>query len=202
MPPPGFYSLSGSAMFKAISPSLRPRSALLWSLVCQSPPSDNKRSGDGDRGFTMFEVLIALMISFLFLTGTLNAMVMATVMRVKAERQAQAGYWIKEDLERVRALADSYKDQSGCPTGVGTAFRDANNSGDANLDNNGLASLPAPANRTILGRTASLTRTPTVSGNVLQLNYIVRNIEITDTNKSILASLYTEVLPAAALTCP
>ncbi|MCT0254916.1 MULTISPECIES: hypothetical protein [unclassified Synechocystis] len=176
-------------MSKAIFPQSFGHTRSLLSLTRQSV----------SQGFTMFEVLIALMISFLFLTGTLNAMVMATMMRVRAERQAQAGYWIKEDLERVRALAANFNPSTnnGCSTStVGEAFR---TNSTANV---GLASLTAPANRPILGRTASLTRTATAVGNVLQLTYTVRNTEITDTNKNILASLYTEVLPAAALTCP
>ncbi|WP_228015236.1 type IV pilus modification PilV family protein [Synechocystis salina] len=195
-------------MFKAISPSFRPRSALLWSLVFHSPPSDNKSSGDGDgdRGFTMFEVLIALMISFLFLTGTLNAMVMATVMRVKAERQAQAGYWIKEDLERVRALAANFNPSTnnGCSDStVGAKFNTASaaNSGLGNANN----PETTTSARTILGRNASLSRTTTGANNVLQLTYTVIDTEIVNTledpDKNVIASLYTEVLPAAALTC-
>jgi hypothetical protein len=90
---------------------------------------------------------------------------------------------------------------NGCPTGVGAAFRDANNSADADPTNNGLASLPAPGNRTILGRTASLTRNAipsTTSPNVLTINYTVAT---TTTPTQELARVYTEVLPAAALGC-
>lgn len=181
-------------MFNAIFPQSFNRSSLLLKLARQS----------GDQGFTMFEVLIALMISFLFLTGTLNSMVIATAMRVRAERQAQAGYWIKEDLERVRALAAGYTDNTGCPSGVGAAFS-VGSTADSGLNN-----LTDPAttttNRSILGRDARLTRIATASDNVLELEYLVENTEITDTpeNRSsrILASLYTEVLPTAALSCP
>ncbi|WP_242018142.1 prepilin-type N-terminal cleavage/methylation domain-containing protein [Synechocystis sp. FACHB-383] len=189
-------------MFNAISPSFRPRSALLWNLIRQSPSAHHKSDSDGDRGFTMFEVLIALMISFLFLTGTLNAMVMATVMRVKAERQAEAGYWIREDLERVRALAANFNPaaNNGCSDStVGAKFNTAS------AANSGLANSTNPATTTntrqILGRNASLSRNTTGANNVLQITYTVRNTEITDADKNVLASLYTEVLPAAALTC-
>ncbi|MBE9176418.1 prepilin-type N-terminal cleavage/methylation domain-containing protein [Synechocystis salina LEGE 06155] len=196
MPPLGFYSSSGLAMSKSISHRFRPHSALLWNLVRQFPSPHDKSDGDGDRGFTMFEVLIALMISFLFLTGTLNAMVMATVMRVKAERQAQAGYWIKEDLERIRSDADAFSDISNCPN-VGTNYVTTGTM----AANDGIPPM-VTSTKTILGRNATMTRTVTASGNVVTLNYIVRNTEITDVNKNILASLYTEVLPAAALNCP
>jgi prepilin-type N-terminal cleavage/methylation domain-containing protein len=152
------------------------------------------------QGFTMFEVLIALMISFLFLTGTLNAMVMATVMRVRAERQAQAGYWIKEDLERVRSDAAAFSDTSNCtntPPNVGVDYAVSGTMAAAD----GIPSMVA-STKTILGRNATMTRQVAANGNVISLTYTVRNTEITDTNKNILASLYTEVLPAAALSCP
>ncbi|UOO10538.1 MULTISPECIES: type II secretion system protein J [unclassified Synechocystis] len=180
-------------MFKAIFPRYSVGDRRLLESVRHS----------AQQGFTMFEVLIALMISFLFLTGTLNAMVMATVMRVKAEREAQAGYWIKEDLEQVRALAANFNPATGngCPTSVGETFRDANNSADADPNNDGLASLPVPANKSIVGVTAAITRTPGVSNNVLTLSYRVRNTNVTDNDMATLATLYTEVLPAAALAC-
>ncbi|WP_228016916.1 MULTISPECIES: type IV pilus modification PilV family protein [Synechocystis] len=182
-------------MFNAISPPFRPRSALLWNLIRQSPSAHHKSDSDGDLGFTMFEVLIALMISFLFLTGTLNTMVMATVMRVKAERQAEAGYWIKEDLERVRSDAAAFSDVSNCPN-VGENY---SNTGTM-AANDGIPPM-VTSTRTILGRNATMTRDVAFSGNVVSLNYRVRNTEITDADKNVLASLYTEVLPAAALTC-
>ncbi|WLT37872.1 prepilin-type N-terminal cleavage/methylation domain-containing protein [Synechocystis sp. B12] len=88
-------------MFKAIFPRYSVGDRRLLKSVRQS----------AQQGFTMFEVLIALMISFLFLTGTLNAMVMATVMRVKAEREpklviglkkiwSKFGHWLQISIRR------------------------------------------------------------------------------------------------------
>lgn len=171
--------LSGLVVVKAMSrlPSLDHRVLL------------RRARRSAEQGFTMFEVLIALMISFLFLTGTLNAMVMATVMRVRAERQAQASFWIKEDLEVVRALAADYTDpddDDACSDGIGQAF---------NADV--IASLPDPGNRTILGRTVTLEREEDDDGgSVSTLLYTA-----TDEEGNVLATLYTEVLPAAALDC-
>jgi type II secretory pathway pseudopilin PulG len=179
-------------MFKVISSkSSTHHSSLLLKL---SHPSTGQ-------GFTMFEVLIAVMISFLFLTGTLNAMVMATVMHVKAERQARANYWIKEDLEQVRALANNFDPPTGngCPSGVGAAFNTASTA------NSGLANSTSPATtvstRTILGKTIRLTRTATVSGNVLTLNYLAEDPAIANADQAKVAQLYSEVLPRAALSC-
>lgn len=85
-------------MVSSLASPCYPRSRLLLLLAGRS---------SSDQGFTMFEVLIALMMSFLFLAGTLNAMVISAVFQVKAERQAQASYWIQEDLEELRATAAS-----------------------------------------------------------------------------------------------
>ncbi|MEA5508633.1 prepilin-type N-terminal cleavage/methylation domain-containing protein [Crocosphaera sp. UHCC 0190] len=58
-----------------------------------------------NQGFSLLEVLVAILVSSAFLMGTLQAMTINTVMQVKAERQAQAGFWIQEDLEKVQAEA-------------------------------------------------------------------------------------------------
>jgi len=153
-----------------------PRSRLLLLLATGS---------SSDQGFTMFEVLVALMMSFLFLTGTLNAMVVSTIFQVRAERQAQANYWIQEDLEGVRAAAANYTVTTGCPSLVGESFR---------TNANGLPAL-TNATRTIVGTTATLARSSLGTGNVATLTYSVT------ANGQTLATLYTEVLPAAALSC-
>lgn len=137
----------------------------------------------------MFEVLVALMMSFLFLAGSLNAMVVSAIFQVKAERQAQAGYWIQEDLEQVRALAANFTSTTNCTTNtVATDF-----------NTNGLSGLTNNPTRTFLGRTYTLTRTRTPSANVLQISY---SVGTTTTPTETLATLYTEILPQAALNCP
>ena len=139
----------------------------------------------------MFEVLVALMMSFLFLTGTLNAMVASTIFQVRAERQAQAGYWIQEDLEEIRALAANY---TTTPTANCT-----NSTVATDFYTSGLTSLTATPSRTIVGRTYTLTRTRTPNSNVLQIAY---SVGTTATPAETIATLYTEVLPQAALSCP
>ncbi|MFN9174296.1 MAG: hypothetical protein ACK58N_07220 [Synechocystis sp.] len=143
----------------------------------------------------MFEVLIALMISFLFLTGTLNAMVISAVFQVKAERQAQASYWIQEDLEEARAAAANYVT---CTATIGQSF-----------NSNGLPSL-TNATRKIVGTDYTINRvadlpplpngSPDTSSDVSTLTYTVSRT--VNGQIETLATLYTEVLPAAALTCP
>lgn len=117
-------------------------------------------------------------------------MVVSTVFQVKAERQAQASYWIQEDLEEIRALAANFTTTSTANCTASTVATDFNT--------NGLAVLTATPSRTIVGRAYTLTRTRTPNSNVLQITY---SVGTTATPAETLATLYTEVLPAAALTC-
>jgi type II secretory pathway pseudopilin PulG len=61
-----------------------------------------------DRGFTLLEVLIAALITFAFIMGTLQAMVLATVLRVQSLEKERASELIQEDKEAVKAWASSY----------------------------------------------------------------------------------------------
>lgn len=60
----------------------------------------------------MFEIIISLLVAFLFLTASLNLMVFATMLRVEAERKSFGNYWMTDELERMRAIAASFEDCS------------------------------------------------------------------------------------------
>jgi type II secretory pathway pseudopilin PulG len=55
----------------------------------------------------MLEVLVAMMVVFLTFMTSLNGLLYATLFQVKAEKQAQATYWIQQDMERVKSEAAS-----------------------------------------------------------------------------------------------
>ena len=77
-----------------------------------------------DQGFSMAEVLIAILAAFAFLLGALQALSIQAVVKVRAEREAQATYWIQQDLESVKAAATDVADDtfiSRC--GVTTYFK-------------------------------------------------------------------------------
>ena len=118
--------------------------------------------GGPSQGFTMLEVLVALMISFAFLMGTMNAMVIAAVMQVKAERQAQALYWIQQDVESVRAAAASQpEDDNKCTQTFSTSY-----SGDLRTILDGTSytsSTPSPLTQTLqlFVKTSTITLNPT-----------------------------------------
>ena len=171
-----------------------------------------------NQGFTMLEVLAALMISFAFLMGALNGITMAVWMQVKAERQAQANYWIQQDLENIRSQAvlpetDAiYTSPSGgvtactpstsstpntcCPQTTPTYNAGFARRLEAKVD------ATTPVNRTIMGKSYTMTRNTSGTDpnpQILTINYTIGE---TSDNTRTLANLYTEIIPAPAMACP
>ena len=147
------------------------------------------RSLPPDLGLSMLEVLVAMMVVFLTFMTSLNGLLYAAIFQVKAERQAKATYWIQQDVENVKSAAANYTTNTGCTTNpktVGSLFSST--------------SMPAVSipSQTLLGKSYTIDRTSTPNVNVLQITYRVR--ETSDSTK-VLATLYTEILPAAALSC-
>lgn len=58
-----------------------------------------------EQGFTLIEVLVAILIATIFVTVTMQMMVIATVFKAKAQENAEATNWIQADLENVRYQA-------------------------------------------------------------------------------------------------
>ena len=198
-----------------------------------------------NQGFTMLEVLAALMMSFAFLMGALNGITMAVWMQVKAERQAQANYWIQQDLERVRSEAANLTTSSSACTGnfsTSTSYGYlllnalATNT-DLTTTSPAITSIASPAGKqqTQIAKTGEASTTFVTNSTrkfsgkeyrlvrvaegydsnpqLLRLTYKVgiptdstsdtdRIQDDTPTNTSIIATLYTEIIPAPAMACP
>jgi Tfp pilus assembly protein PilV len=171
----------------------------------------------------MLEVLVAMMVVFLTFMTSLNGLLYATLFQVKAEKQAQAVYWIQQDLERVKSLAASASTAAiytAPPSGItacsgtgseNTCFKDVTsgasgsyNKGfarrlEGNLDGSSTGTDVVAKTDKLLGKFYNLIRNASgddANPQVLKITYTVR--EQDDPNK-ILATLYTEVLPSAAL---
>jgi hypothetical protein len=149
------------------------------------------RSPVSDSGFSMLEVLVAMMVVFLTFMTSLNGLLYAAMFQVKAERQAQATYWIQQDLENVKSIAAAQATNTAkCTSVFSTSY--------------------AGALRTTLGATTTQTK-PLVNTSYT----LTRDTNVTDTNPQILtitykvsnssditlATLYTEVIPPKALSC-
>lgn len=58
-----------------------------------------------EQGFTLIEVLIAILIATIFVAVTMQMMAIAAVFKVRAQEYAEATAWIQEDLEQVKYQA-------------------------------------------------------------------------------------------------
>ena len=155
---------------------------------------------DAERGFSMIEAVVAMMLVTIFINISLQLLLAATAVRVIAREKAEATTWIEADLETVKFRASQYSDSSKCNAinsnaGYAIGFRDAipaTNGLDAPTDLT--LNKTINANNFILTRTANPRTIPPYD--VLEIRY-----RVTSEFGLKIATLYTEVIPNAALNC-
>jgi Tfp pilus assembly protein PilV len=184
----------------------------LFLFLCRS------RSPVPNSGLSMLEVLVAMMVVFLTFMTSLNGLLYAAMFQVKADRQAKAVYWIQQDVERVKSLAASASTSTiytSPPSGITACSGTGNantcfagvttyNNGfarrlEGNLDGSSSGTNITVGTQEFFGKSYQMIRNATgtnTNPQVLTITYTVR--EADDTTK-VLATLYTEILPAAAL---
>lgn len=155
-----------------------------------------------DSGFTLVEVLVGLLVIVGFISTAMQALVTATVFKVKGQELSEATTWIQEDLERVRFEANRLDygvdvDLSACEatsngSGYAARLRDRINA-NAPIDPNKLSAIG--------NRPYTLTRTSklpiSAPYNVLSLEY-----EVTSADNIPISILHTKIVPDASLRCP
>ncbi|AFZ36251.1 hypothetical protein Sta7437_2726 [Stanieria cyanosphaera PCC 7437] len=161
----------------------------------------SKKKSKSEAGFSLIEVLVAMLIATFFVVGSMQALVLATMLRVKAQEQQRANQLIQEDTEQIQLTAKNLTvDYSKCSaTGSADGYAKA-------LED----SLPSvPADKKLLGdegKTYRLTRTPTPSSSspykVLRIKYEVKEWNGTKLVGDAIATDYIEVIPNAAVQCP
>jgi Tfp pilus assembly protein PilV len=80
---------------------------------------DQKRrtqKASSEAGFSLLEVVIAILTITLFLLGTLQLMAVNALYKVRSERQSRADFWIQEDMEDVKSIASTLNNPNTfCP---------------------------------------------------------------------------------------
>lgn len=164
-----------------------------------------------EQGFTLTEVLVAILITTVFVATAMQAVVIAAVMRVKAKEYSEASAWIQENLEDVRYQASQYQNTARCSPaspGPNNGYADGLRDKISNIDPETTDNEVLPESNTIsttktgsTGKTYTLQRVTTPSNvspyNTLQISYTVL-----PASGSSIADLYTEVIPDAAFKCP
>jgi prepilin-type N-terminal cleavage/methylation domain-containing protein len=172
---------------------------LLWYRYLVYSPA--KWIRQSETGFTLAEVLISLLIVSIFVMVTLEALMLAAIFKTRAEQYDQAYTWIQEDLELVKFKASEYEKDAFPPARCSAT--DPSNGLAAGFlsDIGGSPQVMGP--RLLGGKNLILTRTAVYATSadpfkLLQINYAVTPQD----GGTAIATLYTEVLPHAALKCP
>ena len=176
-----------------------------------------------ESGFSLLEVIIAILTITAFLTGTLQLMAVDALYKVRSERQAQANFWIQEDFEDTKYIASTLNVNSNpanpnvsedvCTNisqGYATALR-------RQLTATLPPTTPIPteqlvATREIVGKEYSLFRTFNITNQSanphrLRIDYRVELAtgEIANdyrNQENVIATSSVEVIPDASFECP
>lgn len=62
-----------------------------------------------NQGFTLVEVLVAILITTLFISAAMQTMVIAAIFKIKAQEFTEATNWIQTDLEEVKYKAANFQ---------------------------------------------------------------------------------------------
>ena len=183
-----------------------------------------------ESGFSLLEVIIAILTITAFLTGTLQLMAVDALYKVRSERQAQANFWIQEDFEDTKYIASTLNVTSS-PNYVSPDVCTNISQGYATALRRQLRATPLPtpiptdpqlvATRTIVGKNYSLYRTFNITNqsanpHLLRIEYKVKladdeiandyqtqeKDERSEQEGKFLAKSSVEVIPDASFECP
>lgn len=89
-----------------------------------------------EQGFTLVEVLVAILITTIFVSVAMQSMVIAAVFKARAQQIAEATTWVQEDVENVRFQAGQlkYTQLTNNPTNGATSLSVSSVTGFANGD--------------------------------------------------------------------
>ncbi len=166
-----------------------------------------------ERGYSLTEVLVGMLILFSTATSALQAMVTTIALKVKAQETTEAINWVQEDLENIRYLASQLDfDGSTYTANSNRCSATDEGSGYADLLRDDIQGLEVsnnsdPNNAEVINknsrlenRSYRLTRTTSVADtspyNILQLSYTVAS-----SDGSPVLSQYVEVIPDVTFAC-
>jgi Tfp pilus assembly protein FimT len=173
------------------------------------------RSQPQEAGFTLSEVLVAILLVTTFVAVAMQGLVVAMLLKSKALQIAEANRWVQADLEQIRSqIALSQlpliPNQLRChPTSIDAGFADLIRDNLAKGDVTGADdySLIPLVETSQMGKTFQIARTVSIpptpentQAKILGIQYIVTPSNGITLQQPIL-HFYTEVMPDAALYC-
>ena len=155
-----------------------------------------------ESGFTLMEVIVASLMVFLFVVGSMQAMALSVAIRIKAQERQRADQLIQEDIEQIRLVAeDMDANHSLCSaTAYSGGYAEALASDSDFPANNATKRVIEDVNtspqyqidRTVVTGSGGSTST------ILKLNYEVKEVG----KSKVITTDYFEVIPNAAIQCP
>ncbi|MGK7948667.1 MAG: prepilin-type N-terminal cleavage/methylation domain-containing protein [Xenococcaceae cyanobacterium] len=160
------------------------------------------KTAQADTGFTLIEVVIAMLVAFFFVIGSMQALVLATAIRVKAQEKQRANQLIQEDIEQIRFEAETLPQNHSLCSATEYA-----NSYAASLKTR-LDNVAVPADKQLLdgkGKTYRLIReydTEESTAKILKIDFSVKEWDGNNLVGDPIETDYIEVIPNAAVECP
>jgi Tfp pilus assembly protein PilV len=175
------------------------------------------------QGFTMVEVVVAILLTLIFTAISMQAIVMGTAVKVHGDEIDDATLWIQEDLEDITNKANTGIEYDGTKYTTNPASDQCNPGtdptkgyaevlrGKTSINTGTIGSTDRIAKNNSSGsksRSYALVRTATVKSaptgasnwryNVLSINYSVFR---GDTTTNPISTFYAEVIPGASFYC-
>jgi prepilin-type N-terminal cleavage/methylation domain-containing protein len=182
-------------------------SAAKQALHTQSQSGESPRhSVVTDTGFTLTEVLVAMMLSMIFLSITMQLFVAAAFFRARSTQYNYAYNWMQEDFEEVLNKANQYE-MAVTPYSTHCNATNASDGLAASFLNDTVSGLGGSSvslgTRNLGGLSYTMTRTGSYTSTrdpqkLIQVSYTVRPTG----GGEVVAELDTEVLIYAGFKCP
>jgi hypothetical protein len=161
-------------------------------------------------GFSMVEVLVGMLLALTFTVIAMQAIVMATSIKVRGQELSESTNWIQTDVESIKTLANQLDYNTTTSKYTLTSSRCLATSSSAgyakNLQDQASvgASTTISKTSTLGGRGYNMRRITTISStapySVLKIEYGVYRASDT-TFDSPITKFYTEVIPGASFSC-
>lgn len=172
-------------------------------------------SQTAEQGFTLSEVLIAILLATIFVAVALQGLVVAMLLKSKSFQVAEANRWVQADLEQIRSQITLSQlpispNRSRChPVNIDEGFADLirDNLAKGNVTGAANYHLPPIVATSKMGKTFQIARTLSIpatpentQAKILGIQYTISPNQGGTLGQSIL-HVYTEVMPDAALQC-
>jgi hypothetical protein len=150
------------------------------------------------QGFTMVDVLTAILMTTMFFSVSLQTLMVGTIFRVKAQQKQEVNFWIQEDMERIQLIASRGLEQNNQKCNAST-YSDGYAKALADV-------LPTPATHTLFKKNYRIDRiydtgSSVVPHQVLKIAYEVKEWNGSQFIGESIANDYWEVIPHVALSC-